>query len=574
MEGVSHVALRLRSMIRPIGVAVVCASLGPASDSLAQPPGKAYVLDTGARALVALELPSGRRLGSLALEGTPRTLLRSPDGSRLVVLDRGAGEDKHERGYKASGKSSAIVVDPAALQVVGRVELGSGLEAGPWSFSADSRRISLLCPGYEAKNAAESQARELVSVDLESGREIGRVTLEPGVEPIAASQDGQTLALVQGLPRGEKFPYPQSQLFVVDLAGPKVRARLDMGAWSSLYTDGSRFYLLDPGKPDKNPQKNRNGVVQIASLESGALVGSLGAGREPRGLYEDEAGGQVLIPSDGPPGSSEGELRVVQGATLVATLKIAANPKLLVRERGVVYVVGEKAVTLVDPVGRRVTATIPLAEGSQALVDDGDQPTALKVSSDGKRAFVHYGLHHKVATLDLETKTAVGSTKTGRGGKKFLGNMMAGLYGAPGMLAAGYSMWIYTMPSMLAVRPDGRYAYAINNQTKDITVVDGTTGKSAEMIGGNGYALELLKDGHSLIEVSDSELRLVDLERNAKVAETPLPDLRGLYFPPDRSLAVALAKQVVLVLDGTSGQELARLTDLAVPVAVAFDTAR
>ena len=142
------------------------------------------------------------------------------------------------------------------------------------------------------------------------------------------------------------------------------------------------------------------------------------------------------------------------------------------------------------------------------------------------------------------------------------------------MLAAGYSMWIYTMPSMLAVRPDGRYAYAINNQTKDITVVDGTTGKSAEMIGGNGYALELLKDGHSLIEVSDSELRLVDLERNAKVAETPLPDLRGLYFPPDRSLAVALAKQVVLVLDGTSGQELARLTDFASPDAIAFEGTR
>jgi hypothetical protein len=237
-------------------------------------------------------------------------------------------------------------------------------------------------------------------------------------------------------------------------------------------------------------------------------------------------------------------------------------------------VVGEKAVTLVDPVALQVTATLPLAHGADTLVGDGDQPTELKVSSDGKRAFVHYGLEHKVATLDIEARQAVGSTKTGRGGKKLLGNMMGGLYGYAGMWAAGYSIWIRTAPSMLAVRSDGRFAYAVNNQTKDITVVDGTTGKSVEMIGGNGYALEVLKDGRFLLEVSESELRLVDLERNAKAGEIPLPDLRGLFFPPDRSVAVALAKQVVLVLDGTSGQPLARLTDFVSPDAIAFEGAR
>jgi len=137
----------------------------------------------------------------------------------------------------------------------------------------DSRRLTLLCPGYEA--------------------------------------------VIQGLPRTEKFPYPQSRLFVVDLAGPSLRATLDMGGWNNLYSDGAHFYLLDPGKPDKNPQKNRNGSVQIAALERGAVAGSVDAGREPRGLYQDETGGQVLIPSDGPPGSFEGELRVVRGDRLV-----------------------------------------------------------------------------------------------------------------------------------------------------------------------------------------------------------------------------------------------------------------
>jgi hypothetical protein len=148
---------------------------------------------------------------------------------------------------------------------------------------------------------------------------------------------------------------------------------------------------------------------------------------------------------------------------------------------------------------------------------------------------------------------------------------MGGMFGMVGMMAAGYSYWIYTQPSMLAVRPDGRYAYAINSQTKDVTVVDGATGKSVEMIGGGGYSLELLKDGRFLLEVSGSELRLIDLERNTKAAETPLPDLRGVFFPPDRSVGVALAKQAVLVLDGSTGKELARLGGFVSPDAIAFE---
>ena len=263
-------------------------------------------------------------------------------------------------------------------------------------------------------------------------------------------------------------------------------------------------------------------------------------------------------------------MRVIRGASIAATLEVAEKPRLLKRGNGTVFVVGERAVTLVDPVSLRVTAEIPLARGADGLVDDDDDPTELLASPDGRRAFVHYGIHHKVVALDLAAGKAVGSTKTGRGGKKLFGNVMGGMFGTLGMVAAGYSIWIYTAPSMLAVRPDGGFAYAINNQTKDVTVIDGATGRSVEMIGGNGYSLQTLGGDRVLWQVSDSELRLIDMERQAKAAEFPLPDLRGLFPSPDRSLAVALAKQTVLVLDGTSGAPLARLTDLARPDAVVF----
>jgi DNA-binding beta-propeller fold protein YncE len=530
------------------------------------------VLDSGTHSLVALELPSGKRAGSLSLSGSPTVLLQSPDGSRLVALDRGTGEDKRERGFKATGKSSATIVDPVAFKAIARVELGSGLQPGAAYFSPDGSRLTVLCPGYEAKNPAESQARELVNLDVVAGVESGRLTLEPGTVPIAASKDGRTLPLIQGLPRTEKYPYPQSRLYVVDLSGPTLRATLDTGTWDGLYTDGDFFYLLDPGKPDKDPQKNRNGSVQVAALARGAIAPSLDAGRGPLGLFQDEAGAQVFVPAEGPPGAAEGELRVIRGESLAATLKVAARPKLVVRQHDVVYVVGAKAVTLVDPEALAVVATIPLARVGDGLVGDGDQPTELQVSPDGKRACAHYGLAHKVAVLDLEAKQPIGATKTGSGGKKLFGNMMGGMFGMVGYAAAGYMPWTFTEPKMLAVRPDGRYAYAINTQTKDVTVVDTTNGKSVDTIGGGGYALELLNGGAFLYQVSGSELRLIDLQRNAKAGEISLPDLRGLFFSRDRSVAVALAKQTVVLLDGTTGKELARLGDLTSPDAVVFES--
>jgi hypothetical protein len=547
---------------------------GLALPAFGDTPARAYVLDPGGHALLALELPSGKHVGSLALSGTPSALLQSPDGSRLVVLDRGPGEDKREHGYKATGKSSATIVDPVELKSLARVELGSGVEPGAAYFSPDGQRLTVLCPGYESKSPAEAQPRELVNLDLAVGKETGRLALDAGANPIVASQDGRTLPVIQGLPRGDKYPYPKSRLFVVDLAGPTLRTTLETGGWNGLYTDGAHFYLLERGKPDKDAQKNRDGTLQVASLADGALAPSLGAGRAPLGLYQDEVGKQVFVPSEGPAAASEGELRVFRGGSLAATLKVAARPKLLVRQADSVFVVGERAVTLVDPAALQVTANIALAHGGDSLVGEGDEPTELKVSPDGKRACIHYGLAHKVAVLDLEAKQAIGSTKTGSGGKKLFGNMMGGMFGMAGLLAAGYSPWIYTEPSMLAVRSDGRFAYAINSQTKDVTVVDTTTGKSQGTIGGGGYALELLNGGRLLYEVSGSELRLIDLDKNAKAGEIPLDDLRGLFFAKDRSVAVALAKSTVLVLDGATGKELARPQGFVSPSAIVFQGAR
>jgi DNA-binding beta-propeller fold protein YncE len=512
----------------------------------------AYVLDSGAKQLVEVDLASGRRVASLPLEGSNPAWL-DHDGRYVVVFDRGAGEDEGERGWKASGRSSVTIVDTATLKAIGRVELGSGLVSG--GFVADGR-LGVLCPGYEAKRPTEVQAPELVLVDLAAAREAGRLRLEHGLRWVGLSGDRRSVALLQGLPRGGKLPYPRSKLWLVDLAGPRVRATLDTGPWPSADSDGERLYLLHRGEPDKNPAKSRNGTAHVVSFGDGR-VERLDAGRAPIGWFREET--LVGILAEGPHGGP-GELRLLRGGDLVATTPVAARPALMGRGKDALYVVGSTDVTVVDVASGQVKGTLPLG----GFVDEGDDATEIQVTDDGRRAFVLYGPQHEVAVLDLERGKPIGVAKTGRGGKKLLNSLVAGL---------GYSMGVIRIPRFdfhepgrLLARPDGRFAYAINEETKDVTVIDADTALPVERIGGEGYFLTLT--GGPTVAVFGPAIHLIDAGRNVKAQEIRVPGIRGVVHSSDCS--VVLADRTVLILDAATGRERARLTDFTRPTYVEF----
>jgi DNA-binding beta-propeller fold protein YncE len=520
--------MRLGSLI-VAAVAVLSALVRPGG-VLAQPASKVFIFDSGAHTITSLELPSAKILATLPLEGSPQAILASPDGSRLIVLDRGPGEGKGDRGYKAKGKSTATVVDASTLSVVARVDLGWGIEPPGGFFSADGSRLAVICPGYDAKNPAEALPRELVTLDPRTGKVTGRLTLDHGPVAVRETRDGRTLLLVEGLPRGS-YPFAQSRLWSVDLAGPSIAGKVDLGPFDFL-------------EPDEQADQ--------------LYVVSGGVGKEAR--------------------KQEGELRVVRGADVAATLKVAAHPRLIVREGDLVYVVGEKAVTVVDPAGLRVVATLPLESEGKSLVDEDQAPTELKASPDGKRAFVLYGLNERLVVLDLEQKKAIGAAKTGRGGKKFLrglGNVaaMAASFsgGFAGQMAAlPFRLHRGPASEALVVRPDGRFAYALDAKTSDVTVVDANTAEAVEKIGGGDRELKLLTGGTAVAVVSGSEIALLDTASNKKGTVVELSGLRSLVLSPDGAHAVALGERTVLCLDGRTGKELARLTTFGKPAAVIF----
>jgi DNA-binding beta-propeller fold protein YncE len=522
-------------------VVFAAALLGTGAGATAEGGAGLYVLDAGAPALVAIDPASVERVATLPLAGNPSWLVESQDGRYLVALDYGPGESKGDRGYQARARSSATVVDAARFAVVGRVEIGWGLES---VLSDPQGRLVVMTSGYVAKNPAESQPRELVILDLATARERGRLTVEPGTDLTWQSPDGTGVALLQGLPRSARYPYPLSRVTLVDPDGPKVTGVLDASGWDRAERDDQRLYLIGLGKPDKDPRKNLDGWIDVVTFAE-RKVERVAIGRGPTGYFLDS--GRLYVASEGPPGGV-GELRVLNGGKLAATLPVAARPMYVAPQGGAVWVVGPTAVTLVEPATLQVTASIPLAKDGQAVVGDGDRPFEVAVGSDRRRAFIHYPAQDKVAVLDLEHGTAVGSAKTGRGGKKFLNTMMAGL-------TYGMSERVYHYspddPPQLQVRADGRYAYALNLDTSDVTVIDGATARAVGKIGAGGTSVALL--GASRLAVLGRSVHVIDTERNVRVEGASLEGLCCLVRGPSDAFRVAFGEKEIAIVDPSSG---------------------
>lgn len=619
-------------------------ALGLALGALAAPAAgqdagtRAFVLDTEGRAVHALDMATGKTLAIVPIEGEPMRMIRTVDGSRLVVLDRGPGKATVRFGYHPTGKASATVIDAAAMKSLGRVELGWGMSGvhgvGEWVVGAvvapilsrDGRRLHVLCPGYTSQKPAETLPRELMSLDLEGARVAGRLALDRPVAALATTADGRTAVALAPAEEVKNAAPRLAEALVIDLEGPTLAGRVtlegepgapmvsadgkqavffsaaetpkkapprpaqlhfvDLGSRQVSATlklegvpgaplassDGRYLYLLEIGHPSNKPDKNINGRIQIVSMEARAHETNLDAGSNPRGFIPDEAGAQVLVLSDGPPsketGSPEGEMRVLRGADLAATVKVAAEPMFLriSPDRQRLYVVGERALSHVDFPALRKVGDTPLqpagislmaASAGKSFVDE------LALTDDGRRGFALYTGSSKLTVLDLDQRKLTGSVTTGRGGKKFAKFM--GSIALSVALSSPYSYYnvqVAAANTSVAMRPDGRFGYALNSQTGDVTVVDADTALVVDKIPGGGSAVKLFTGGQVLAVQDSDALRFIDTATNKKGAEVLFPGAGQvlLAFSPDGTSALALGGAVGYALDGRSGKVLARVS--------------
>ena len=553
-------AAKASSLLLPAALALLAALPLPAAHAAERP----YVLDRGKGTLIALAMPDGTVAGSVLLGGQPEALLRTPDGTTLLALDRGPSLVGRKPAQEA-GKAVVSIVDAATMTLRARVELGNGLwgtDAPKGLVSPDGKRLTLVCPGLDSKALAERPPRELVTVDVASGRLAGRVTLEHAVTDLSGDREGRLAFLFTA--RSSSRDDAPARLTLVDLAGPKVVASIALEGRPQppvLSADGRFLYLLDPGRAHKKADQRVPGSVEVVSLAEYKVVRRIDAGGSARTLTVLAQHGLAFVVSEGAFAhgldASSGELRVLKGAGLAATVRIAPNALLLrfsaAGDR--LYALGPQAVDIVDlPSLRSHPLHLDRAQGA-IFQDDPGPAKDLALSPDGKRAFVLYEQSGQLLVLDLLKEDRLAMVATGRG----VGRVVKSILTAP--------------HAAMAVRPDSLFAYVLDGQSGDVTVVKAEDGTEAARLPVGGHTLHLFPGGRQLAVQARERLRLVDTQTHALGREVPVMRLHSVVPTSDGTAVLAAGDLEVVLLDAATGAERARLDGFVRAAAVVFAAA-
>lgn len=556
-------------MIRPptmVPLLVLHLIIGTALSAAAQTPSpRIYVLDQEARSVTALDAASGEVIRRAALEGSPSILVRTPDGRRLIALDRGIGRDAGDAGFQAKTQSAATILDADSLTVRARVPLGWGLEPTPM-VSRDGNRLSVICTGYVSRRPGESRPREVVTVNLASGEVTARVPLARPASAFFGTPDGRIAVILSARDKPKQQPTLPAELQLIDLvAGQALASTSFEGNPQSpvLSPDGRFVYLLDRGNPSGNPDRNINGRLHIVAVDGKSAPAVVDVGSEPRGFVLDESRQQMLLLSDQPPvkGASNrdrpGQLRAIRSGTVVGPVDLPHGPRVI-RAAGAasrIYI---------------TTAQGTLAYDPQTLKETGTARTpglggVVAITPDGRRAFTT--ANQNLWTYDLESGKELNKVITGRMGTRLLMAAIAGTAtiasessGRREAERKGRSHYYYTEYNLrdanesMAVRPDSRAVYVLNEQTNDVTIIDAETGNTLEKVGGGGFAVRFLpKAGVALVIDSDA-VRSIDLETHQKrddLHTATVAVFANAEVSPDGRFAVAWGRATVLCVNGT-----------------------
>jgi DNA-binding beta-propeller fold protein YncE len=532
---------------------------------------RVFVLDQGAPSVTAVDLASGKTLQTAALEGSPSVLLRTRDGKRLLVLDRGTGKDAGEAGFQAKTKSSLTIVDAAKFAPQARIELGAGLEDSVM-LSDGGDRLAVICPGYVGKRPEDNLPRELVIVDVAAGQVSGRVPLARPAAAFFATPDGKTAVVLAQRGKPKQTPEPAAELRIIDLRTATSVATLTFDGDPRdpvLSPDGKYVYLLDRGHPSGNPDKNVNGRLHVISLESRKVENAYDVGSKPRGLVLDETAQQLLLVSDGTPVKGQknrpGELRAIRGARIVGPVATVPSPEYIraTADGKRLFAVSWSAVTTLNS-----QDLSQVAEMREHYLGE-----EFALSPDGRRAFAV--AQQNLYTYDLENGTQLDKVVTGRMGSRIFAAVTAAADTANSKADArreaeqkGQTYYTYTEYSVrdpnqsIAVRPDSKTVYVVNRQTSDLTIVDAETGHTIEKVGADGSAVHFMSGAGIALVMDDGAVHAVDLTTNKKLDDLASGSDYSFKFPEisaDGKYAVINAGAGVLLVDGTGGQPTGRV---------------
>lgn len=344
--------------------------------------------------------------------------------------------------------------------------------------------------------------------------------------------------------------------------------------------DGKYVYVLEKGD---GPRK-----LHVFSTADRREVKAIDVGENPQFNAKDDKSDRIFILSDGAPDANprRGALFVLRG-TDAQRIDMDFKPLTarLSDDRRSAYVVGSLFRGLRDA-GRIVKIDLQRnSTGNPINVMRG--AIDFLISPDGSRAFISYVNYRTV--VDLQNEKQLTSFMTGSKGARFgqallaagatVASYQAGRSAAQASGKSSFSYSVYTPKVQaatrgpLAVRGDGKFAYALDSQTSYVTVADAATGERVDniRIGGGAQELVPLGAGRFIAAVSESSVSIIDTQSNSKTGDVSLPgEIRDFVIAPNGEVAVALAKEKLVAIDSATGKIATEMSGVKRPLQVLF----
>lgn len=121
-----------------------------------------------------------------------------------------------------------------------------------------------------------------------------------------------------------------------------------------------------------------------------------------------------------------------------------------------------------------------------------------------------------------------------------------------------YTEYALTEPrGAMAIRPDGKAIYALNDQTSDLTIVDGRTGEIIQKVPAGGFAVHFMPAASVALVPAASAVHAVDLATHQKQADVVTDDsgqFESSALSPDGRSAVVYGPGGLAIVDAASGK--------------------
>lgn len=262
-------------------------------------------------------------------------------------------------------------------------------------------------------------------------------TIQTGNRPrgITISQDGKTLYLCAS---------DDDTIEVIDTATHQITGTLPSGPDPELFIlapDGKRLYVANE---DDN-------LVTVINLEDNTVVNEIPVGVEPEGMGISPDGKTVVNTSE-----TTNMAHFIDSETFEITHNVLVDSRPRFAEfksdNSEVWVSSEigGTISVIDNASREIKHKIEFE--IQGVVKEAIQPVGVRITRNGKKAFVALGPSNRVAVVNAET------------------------YEVEDYILVGQRVW------QLAFTPDEKYVISTNGVSNDVTFIEVAEGKAVKSV--------------------------------------------------------------------------------------------